>query len=299
MQRIIVTLSVLLVGCFSNNNQPDAYGNFEATEVSVSAEQTGKIVRLNIEEGQTLEQGEVVGLIDTVHLHHKKQQLLAQRDVIRANYPNVSSQIKVLRKQKKNLQQEIERFTKLAEKGAVPQKRVDDLTNQVAVLQSRIESVKSQNQPVAEKLKLNRVRIEEVEEKMKDAVITAPVEGTVLTKLSEEGEMAQAGMPLFRLADLKKLTLRAYVKGTQLDDFSIGQEVTVRTDKDKDTYHKHSGTITWVANEAEFTPTTIQTKEERTDLVYAIKIKVPNLDGSLKIGMPGEVLFDTQSIAQQ
>ena len=291
MKRSILILCVFIAACSNEEKKADAYGNFEVTEVTISAEQQGKILRLEIDEGKTVVMGEVVGLIDTTLLHLQKKQLEAKAEVLKARFPNISSELAVIQEQRRTLLRELDRFRRLADGGAVPTKQVDDLEGQIAVLDKRIKVVETQNRPLTEELKLIQVQQELLEEQMRNAIITVPVSGTVMLKLAEQGEMVTMGMPLFRIADLRHLILRVYVSGAQLDDFKIGQEVRVLTDQDADTLNEHAGLVTWVSSEAEFTPKAIQTREERTDLVYAVKIKVPN-DGTLKIGMPAEVIFN-------
>lgn len=289
MKRIIYIVC-FLAACSDGEDKIDAYGNFEATQINVAATHPGKLLEFKIEEGGKVSKGEIVGIIDTINLHLQKKQLLAKKDVLRAKTPNIANETEVLTEQKQNVKRELERFTKLAKDGAVPQKQVDDLQDQLNVLNKRIKVVQSQNQPVHQELKLIDVQIEQIEQQINDAFIKAPASGTILLKLAEEGEIVSPAIPLFHMADLSHLILRAYISGSQLDNISIGQEVKVYTDKNKEDYHQYSGMITWISDEAEFTPKVIQTKDERTDLVYAIKIKVPN-DGSLKIGMPAEVNF--------
>jgi HlyD family secretion protein len=291
MKQIFLVIAILATGCVIEEERADAYGNFEAVEVTVSAEHTGRIIQFAIEEGAQVSAGDTVGLIDTTHLHLQKRQLRVKSDILRAKFPNISSELAVIEEQKRNLLREIDRFNRLVEGGAAPSKQLDDLNDQVSVLDKRIAVVESQNKPLAEELRLIGVQIEQLEEQIGDAIITVPTSGTVLLKIAEEGEMVNLGMPLFRVADLGELILRAYVSGVQLDDIRIGMEVTVLTDKDEMSYNKNSGIITWISSEAEFTPKVIQTREERTDLVYAVKIKVVN-DGTLKIGMPAEVIFE-------
>lgn len=290
MKKALFLFLITAVACSGDTSEPDAYGNFEATEITVSAEYPGKILRLEVKEGQKLQKGEVIGLIDTAKLHLQKQQVAAKNRVLRARFPGISSELEVIEQQRENLLQEIERFRTLADKGAAPAKQADDLEDQVAVLEKRVKAVQSQNQPLSAEMALNNVQVELLELQIQDAIIRAPVSGTVLLKLAETGEVVTTGMPLLHMADLDTLVLRAFVSGAQLDDVVIGDRVQVLTDKDEETYHEHTGTLTWVASEAEFTPRSIQTKEERVDQVYAIKIDVPN-DGTLKIGMPAEVLF--------
>ena len=281
----------ILISCNNNNDQSDAYGNFEGTEITISAETTGKISFLKIYEGEDLNMGRLVGLIDTSSLYLRKKQLLAQADIIRARRPSITAQIDVLREQKENAQHELDRFKKLAEQGAATEKQVDDIRNQISVFEKQIRQIETQNQPIVTELRNVEVQIEQIRKQIEDAQIKVPINGKVLLKLKEAHEFVTPGMPLFKMADLDTLILRAYINGGQLDEVKSGDEVTVLIDDTKKEYHRKKGVITWIADQAEFTPTGIKTKDERVDLVYAIKIAVANPDGMLKIGMPGEVLF--------
>lgn len=292
MQKTFLFILLFAVSCAPEEKSFDATGNFEATEITISAEQPGKIQWLSIEEGMEVAEGDTVGLTDTTFLHLKKRQLEAQAKVLRAKYPGISSELDVLSEQKANLLREITRFSTLADSGAVPRKQADDLRDQFSVLEKRMQVVRSQNAPLAEEGDLVKVQIEQIDAQIEDAFLIVPASGTVLMKLAEAGEFVTPGMPIFRMADLSALMLRAYVSAVQIDDIRIGQEVLVRTDKDAESYHEHKGVISWISQEAEFTPKFIQTKAERTDLVYAMKIRVPN-DGTLKLGMPAEVIFTT------
>lgn len=287
---IYLPLTILLMACQSNEQVPDAYGNFEATEVTVSAETAGKIQFLHVTEGETLQQGQFVGLIDTTQLYLRKKQLQASLKVIRARTPGISSQVAVLREQKRIAEKELRRFQELAQEGAATQKQVDDLQAQVDVLEKQIQSTRTQEAPLLSELDMIQAQTEQIEDQIQDARIEAPISGRVLLKLAESGEIVTPGMPLFRMASLDTLTLRAYISGRQLSEIKLGQAVQVMVDKAGGEYKSLDGILSWIADQAEFTPKVIQTRDERVDLVYAIKVRVPN-DGSLKIGMPGEVIF--------
>lgn len=293
MKYIFISLVMLMMACQRNNQLSDAYGNFEATEVTVSAQTTGKIKSLNITEGAMLREGQYVGLIDTIQLHLRKQQLKASMQAIEARSPNIASQVAVLLAQKSNAEKELERFRKLAADGAATPKQLDDLQAQVDVLTRQIQATQTQNAPLVSELQMVQAQIAQVEAQLEDAHIKAPITGKVLLKIAEAGEMANTGTPLFRMASLDTLTLRAYISGSQLSHIQLGQNTEVLIDQDADTYKKFSGKVIWISDQAEFTPKTIQTKDERVDLVYALKVRVPN-DGSLKIGMPGEINFPAE-----
>ena len=203
---------------------------------------------------------------------------------------NISAQIDVLEEQKKNAVRELERFKKMAKEGAATSKQVDDIQGNVDVVNSQINSIRTQNAPVLGELNTHDAQIAIVEEHIRKCHIRTPVKGTVLVKSAEAGEVVSAGKPLFRIADLQDIYLRVYVSGDQLPNIKLGQDVKVLVDKDAKQNRELKGSVTWVSAKAEFTPKIVQTKEERTNLVYAVKVKVAN-DGSLKIGMPGEVNF--------
>ncbi len=300
MTRLVyTTLSILaligtlfLSGCKSDRITPDAYGNFEATEISVAAAHAGHIIRFDAQEGTQIKQGQVLGYIDTAALHLEKEQLYTKAEMIKSKSPGIASQIEVLQEQREAVLRDIKRFSKLAESGAAPQKTVDDLRDQKNVLDKRIEEARSHNLPLAGELDVNQRQIALINNKIENAVIVSPTTGTVLLRIADAGEWAMPGTPLFQMADLSVMTLRAFAGAPELYNIALGDSVTVRIDDDKGGYRYMKGAIGRIANKAEFTPKTIQTKKERTDLVYAVQIRVANPEGILKIGMPGEVVFD-------
>jgi HlyD family secretion protein len=291
---LFIPLALGLTACEPETNGADAYGNFEVREIIVSAEANGKILLLDVEEGQTLQAGQLVALIDTVPLHLQKQQLLAGIQTVHTKTQDAQPQIEVLEEQKANLLREKKRVEALlADKAATP-KQLDDINGQIEVVDKQIAAARSQTStlnrgilgeigPIREKIKL-------IEDQIRRCYVYNPMEGVVLLKLAEPTEMTAAGRPLYKIADLSEMELRAYVSGAQLPEVKIGQEVEVRIDQGVEGFRSLNGQVSWIASQAEFTPKTIQTKEERVNLVYAIKVKVPN-DGSLKIGMPGEVIL--------
>ncbi|MEK6479082.1 HlyD family efflux transporter periplasmic adaptor subunit [Catalinimonas sp. 4WD22] len=287
----ILTLALLFTACQQDSDVADAYGNFEATEVTLSAEVAGKIMNFDAREGEEFYEGQFIAQLDTTQLHLKKQELKAGINAIKARQPGVSSRLDVLQEERENAAGELKRFQILAEEGAATTKQVDDLQNRLEVLERQIASARTEFGPLAAEIETMESRITQLDEQIKDARVDAPLHGTILVKLAEAHEMVNVGTPLLRMADLDYLELRAYISGSQLDDVKIGQEVEVLIDQDADSFHRLRGTLSWVSDEAEFTPKIIQTKEERVDLVYAIKVRVKN-DGRLKIGMPGEVLFN-------
>jgi len=304
MKRIFL-LPVLLFslsGCQPELEEADAYGTFEAREVLVSAEVPGKILRLGIEEGVRLAAGEEVGLIDTLDHHLRKEQLLASVQAVRQKTQDAGPQIKVLKEQRQNLLREKRRIEALLKEEAATPKQLDDISGQIQVVEEQINRAEAQtqtaNRGILAEIEPLRAQIRQVEATLRKCYLINPVGGTVLVQLAEPSEMTGAGQPLYKIADLSEMTLRVYVSGAQLPHIEIGQEVTVMVDLDEEKNQTFPGMVSWIANEAEFTPKIVQTKEERVNLVYAVKIRVPN-DGTLKIGMPGEVLFEASGSRQQ
>ena len=286
----IILISAGMLSCDNNNDKADAYGNFEATEVVISALGQGEILWLNIEEGDVLKKGDEVGLIDTVDLSLKKQQLSKTKDAVRTGMITIDAQMKVLLQQKKNLQVDKDRVEKLYADGAATKKQVDDVNGAIKLIDAQLAATKSQKQKIVAEIETLDTQIDQVWEALSKCHISISVPGTVLIKYSEAGEVAAMGKPLFKLADMNKMKLKVYVSGDQLKHITIGQKVEVQIDKTKKENSSLDGTIAWISSSAEFTPKTIQTKDERVNLVYAVKILVKN-DGSIKIGMPGEVNF--------
>lgn len=286
----ILIISAAMISCSSNGDKADAYGNFEATEVMVSAMAQGEIFALDIEEGQQLSQGEIVGLIDTTDLHLKEQQLIKGIAAIKTRLITINAQMDVQLQQKKNLSVDQDRLKKLFKDGAATQKQLDDLNGALDLIEAQIIATKSQKQQIQAEIETMGIQILQVQEAMSKCRISNPVNGTVLIKYAEAGEVAAPGKPLFKIADLSMMKLKVYVSGDQLPHIKIGQEVEVQIDKTKKENTSLRGKISWVSSAAEFTPKTIQTKDERVNLVYAVKILVPN-KGAIKIGMPGEVNF--------
>lgn len=311
-----------LVACKTETAKFDAVGTFEATEIIVSSEATGKILTFTVKEGDTVGVGKIVATIDPLSIELQKEQIAASMTAIGekttdatpqvpifAEQINVQrSQIAVQKQQLSVLQKEQKRFENLVKADAATPKQLDDITGQISILSRQIEAAESQikvlerqiqtqkdvvsiqNRGISsEKLPLEK-RMKQLEDQISRTRVTNPLSGTILTKYAEVGEITMAGKPLYKIADMREMTLRAYVQGSQLGQVKIGQKVRIRLDDGADKSREVAGTINWIASKAEFTPKTIQTKDERANLVYAIKIGVPN-DGSLKIGMYGEVIF--------
>lgn len=289
----IVALLLSLSSCSGDNRKADGYGNFEATEITISAENSGKLMQFNVKEGDLLEKGTFIGYIDTIPLALKREQLLSSRAVVSSQSKSVLSQISVLNAKLKTANTNKVRAENLIADNAGTQKQLDDINGEIDVIRQQIVSVEIQNAPVINELKSIDVQLRQIDDQILKSKIINPVNGTVLTKYAEPNEITSFGRPLYKIADLSTMKLRAYFSETQLAGLKIGQEVTVKID-DADSMQSHSGTISWIASEAEFTPKIIQTKEERVALVYAIKVDVAN-DGSLKIGMPAEVWMTTDN----
>ncbi len=290
----------LLLGlgsCQHQDTEADAYGSFEANTVTVSPAVGGRIIELDMQEGQTYAKGQTVGWVDTTQLHLKKQKLIAKRQSIDARLEEIDAQIAVFNAQIDKLKREIERFQDLVQSGGASQKQVDDLQSEKQVLKRKKAATASKKGQIrVEKETINR-EIATVANRIDDCRITIPVQGTVLDRLKEQGEFARPGAPISRVAKLDHLDLKTFITGSQLPKVELGQEVTVRIDKNEDDYIRMPGKITWIADEAEFSPKNIKTKQERANLVYAMDVRVAN-DGRLKIGMPGEVLFNRPSQEQ-
>ena len=282
---ILVTLG--LFSCNKNNEKADGYGNFEATEITVSSESNGKIKFLHLEEGNVLEAQTQVGLIDTLQLYLTKQQLIASKSTVASKSANVLSQKRVLAEQLKTVQIEKNRIGNMYAENAATKRQVDEIDGKVKIIEAQIQSVGTQNAPIISDLKSIDVQIQKSNDQIQKNKIINPIKGTVLTKYAEPGEVTTYGKPLYKIADISEMTLRVFVSETQLPQLKIGQEVSVKIDSIEE-MKSYKGTISWIASQAEFTPKIIQTKEERVNLVYALKVKVKN-DGSLKIGMPAEM----------
>jgi HlyD family secretion protein len=295
MRYLILILIPFLFACEKNENLADAYGNFETDELIISSEANGKLVQFSVEQGQWLEEGAQIGLVDTLPLYLKKQQLLATISAVRSKRQNLSSQEKVYLEQKANMEREKSRLEKLLADGAATPKQLDDVNGQIAVvekqMQAHLRRLADANRGIESEIPPLLAQIEIIEDQLKRCRIHNPRSGRVLTTFVRESEMAGMGRPLYKLADTREMNLRVYVSGNQLPELKIGQEVKVSVDTPSDSLRNVSGKISWISDEAEFTPKVIQTREERVNLVYALKVKVPNPDGRLKIGMPAEVYF--------
>lgn len=286
-------IGILMLSCSGNREKADGYGNFEATETIISSEANGKLLFFNAEEGLILEKNTIVGVVDTVQLSLKKDQLLANKTSVFSKSSNVLSQREVIKEQLKVAVKDQNRIKNLIKENAATEKQLDDINGKIDILKQQMRSVETQNAPIVNEVKSIEVQIQQIEDQIKKSIIKNPVKGTVLVKYAEPNEITSFGKPLYKIADLDEMELRVYISETQLANLKIGQEVTVRVDSG-DSMKSYKGTVSWIAESAEFTPKIIQTKEERINLVYAIKVKVKN-DGSLKIGMPGEMWINNEN----
>ncbi|WP_111627507.1 HlyD family secretion protein [Larkinella arboricola] len=306
--KIIVIISAFLISLMACESEPqsDAYGNFEAVETIVSAEATGALQKLSIEEGQTLKAGQTVGQIDPLQLQLRKSQLLASQRAVSSRSPNIQAQLSpyeqqlaVQEQQLQTLHREKKRTENLIAAGAAPTKQLDDIVAQIDVTERQMALIRQQRAAQQSALTTQRSgtlseeapleeQIRQIDDQIKKATIVNPATGTVTVKFAEPGEVVSYGKPLYKVADLDQITLRAYISGDQLVRVRPGQRVKVLVDAPNDQFKEYAGTVTWISSKAEFTPKVIQTKDERVNLVYGLKVRVKN-DGGLKIGMPGEI----------
>lgn len=285
----------LLAACASHTQEYDAMGVFEATEVLVSSQGNGEILALDLYEGQELQAGALLGYIDTTQLHLQRQRLLAGQSGLSYRTQPLDTQLSALRAQIDGQRRELRRFEGLLSEGAATQKQVDDLRSHIRVLEGQLRAESDargrSNSSVGSEVVGVAAQIAQVSDQIAKCYIHAPSSGTVLAKYAEVGELSAVGRPLYRLAYLKEMYLRAYVTADQLASIKIGQSVGVYADSGKEERKEYRGTISWIADKAEFTPKTIQTKDERANLVYAIKVRIAN-DGLIKRGMYGELKLD-------
>jgi HlyD family secretion protein len=305
---VAASFAIIFFSCNRNGSGHDASGTFEADEVIVSSELNGKIVSLELEEGDVLAKNTLVGKIDAENLSLQKEQVQASIEALSQKTTDVSPQVKMLedqlavqQSQLANYMHEKTRIENLLKQDAATGKQLDDINAQIDVVRKQMlvtqqqinvqrNNVATQNRSILSEGKPLEKRVAQLQDQLNRSNIVNPINGTVITKYAEAGEVTSAGKALYKVADLSIVNLRAYVTGTQLSQLKLGQPVKVLIDDGPDTFKEYPGTITWISDKAEFTPKTIQTKEERANLVYATKIKVKN-DGRLKIGMYGEVKF--------
>lgn len=291
---LFVLLAILLSACGGENRKYDATGTFEAEEIIVSSEAMGKLVMFDVEEGISLKQNQIVGVVDTIQLHLKKKQLESTIKALLSKQPDVSTQLAAIKEQIETAQIEKKRIENLVKSNAATTKQLDDINSQIEILNKQFNASKSSLTITRQGLQSEtyplQIQIEQIQDQINKSIIKNPVDGTVLTRYAKQSEITANGKALYKIADLSTMTLRAYINGYQLGQIKLGQKIKVFVDKGEGEQKEMNGEIYWISSKAEFTPKTIQTKDERTNLVYAIKVKVKN-DGYLKIGMYGEVIF--------
>lgn len=289
---IIAVAALMTVACGNNKKEYDATGTFEATEVTVAAEQSGTLMVFDINEGDEIALGKEVGLIDTTQIWLKIQQVGATKAVYQSQKPDMEKQIAATRQQLTKARQDQQRYKELVADGASPSKMLDDATNQVEVLQkqldAQISSLNTNTNALNKQMAATDIQVSQLKDQLQKCHITTPIKGTVLEKYVERGEFVAIGKPLFKMADTEQMFIRAYVTSAQLQTVKIGQKAKVFADYGEGQKKEYEGTVSWISSRSEFTPKTILTDDERADLVYALKVAIRN-DGYVKIGMYGEV----------
>lgn len=289
---LFIASFILLTACGNGKGSYDASGIFESTEVIVSSEANGKIMQFNVEEGQLLEADKEVGCIDTLQLYLKKMQLLASGKAVANKSMDINKQIAATKEQISKAEYEKRRSENLLKENAATQKQIDDIDSQIAVLRKQLEAqistLQRGNASITEESSAYEIQVAQLDDQLQKCHITSPINGTVLAKYAEKGELATQGKPLFKVADVQNMFLRAYITADQLTQLKLGDTMKVFSDLGDDDRREYEGIITWISDKSEFTPKTIQTRDERANLVYAIKVAVKN-DGYLKIGMYGEM----------
>ena len=293
MKKIMIcgATALMLIACGSENNF-DATGTFEATEVVISSEVAGRIVEFDVQEGDMVTADAVIGLIDTMQLHLQRKQLVAQQSALLSSRPDIQTQVSAIREQIAKWQTERTRVSNLLKDGAATTKQLDDIDAQLSILNGQLDATLSTLNNSTASINDNVAALEagiaQIDDRLAKCRIASPISGTVLAKYSEEGELAAVGRPMIKVADMGNIYLRAYFTSDQLSSIKLGDEVKVVADFGADEQIEYGGKITWIASESEFTPKNIQTKDSRANLVYAVKIAVKN-DGRLKLGLSGKV----------
>ena len=291
---IIAAGLAVLASCGSNEKEYDATGTFEATEVTVAAEQSGALMEFDVNEGDEITLGKEIGLVDTTQIWLKIQQTGATKEVYQSQKPDMEKQIAATRQQLAKACQDQQRYKELVADGAAPSKMLDDATNQVQVLQkqldAQISSLSTNTNALNKQMAATDVQVSQLQDQLQKCHIAAPIKGTVLEKYVEKGEFVAVGKPLFKMADTEQMFIRAYVTSAQLKEIKVGQKAKVFADYGDGEKKEYEGTVSWISSRSEFTPKTILTDDERADLVYALKVAFKN-DGYVKIGMYGEVKF--------
>jgi len=288
---LVLLIGIISFSCDRSGDLADAYGNFESDEVTISTEVSGRLIKFSVSEGAIVRLGDTVGLIDTIQLHLQKSRLLASINALRTRIVDVDAELSVIHEQISNIQREYDRAQTLLKENAATQQLVDDLKGQLNLANRQLYAtkirLKNSNNAILSEIQPILINIQQVDDQIERSIIKTPVNGTVLTKYVEETEIVNFGKPLFKVADLTRVYLRAYISEDQLASIKIGGAVTVGID-DGEGMKMFDGEVSWISDVAEFTPKIIQTKSERKNLVYALKVAISN-DGTIKLGMPGEL----------
>lgn len=297
MKKILYFVSVLILlsACHRDESDADAFGNFEATEIIVSSENNGKLLNFDVQEGQTYQAGDIIGCIDTFQLCLQLKQFESSIKAVEARMPDAESQLQVMKNQLNTLEKERLRVANLVNANAATAKQLDDIDAQIDITKSQLAATTStlsiQSQSLTQEIEALHFQKMQLEASIATCKIKAPITGTILKKYIEPNELAYQGKPLFKIADLTNMFIKVYVSEDMLSTLKLGQTTTIRLDSENGTEKQFKGKISWISPKAEFTPKMIQTKKERVNLVYAVKISFQN-DGSAKIGMPGDVVFN-------
>ena len=286
---LFLSLIIILGSCTNNKTKSDAFGNFETDEVIVSSENSGKILMTAFIEGEKVTQGAVMAVTDTANLILQRNQLLAQKEAVLAQKAGLFAQIAVSDQQITNIQKDQVRIQKMLSEGAATPKQMDDIDGQISLAGKQKKAYTAQISAIDKNAEAVDAQVAVLNDRIGSSMVKAPISGIILEKYAETGELATPGKPLYKMANIDNLILRVYASGPQLTQIQTGKQVKVLIDGNQG-IKEISGTVEWVSSEAEFTPKIIQTREERVKLVYAVKVRVPN-DGSLKLGMPGEIIF--------
>ncbi|MBN2281055.1 MAG: HlyD family efflux transporter periplasmic adaptor subunit [Candidatus Marinimicrobia bacterium] len=290
MKKILIFLFLFFISCAKNDSRSDAYGNFEATEITISAQAQGELLNFDITEGVVVEKNQILGQIDTTVLHIKKQQVLDNIRLMTMKIHSAEFNLQAMRRQHELLGKEQNRILELFKNEATTEQNLDKITTEFDVTGLKIQALEAEILSITiQKQTLNN-QLNEIKENLDKTRIMNPVKGTILTKYKETHELVSIGMPLYKIANLENMYLKIYISADQLDDIKIGQQVEVLVDKNLESTYQLFGNITWISATSEFTPKNIQTRKERIDQVYAVKVLVKN-NGLIKIGMPGEVNF--------
>lgn len=292
MKQVLYILMSMFVTSCASDVEFDAQGTFEATEIVLSSEAAGRILQFDVEEGAAINQGATIGAIDSLQPYLQREQLTAELSSLLSSRPDVQAQVASLREQIIKQEKERTRVANLLRDGAATQKQFDDIEAQIRVLEGQLSATLStlgkNTSVINDKVSALRARIAALDDIIAKCQIVSPISGTVLVKYAEAGELAAIGRPLLKVADLNNVYLRAYITSEQLAGFKLGDKVRVTADFGGNERYDYEGRVAWIASESEFTPKTIQTKDSRAHLVYAVKIAVRN-DGRIKIGLMGEV----------